>query len=297
MHPDASEQPARGPGPNASDLSWQRASPFSLEPGHRPPAPTTTSCRSTTRRLPGRACGATAPTSATTGSILPVTPSLAVSPPASASGASQACPQAASAGDSIPFVDPALTAPEAPIHWLTEPGTPTLHALARKAPSAALADVALVDFPCIRQVVIGPDHVEHLLIRNSNRSLTIRLTGHRASQGPVCLTFHVPARSAKDTAARLAWYPDLLAMKPRWIKRTRRQLLVRDALIAVDGRDAGASHREVAEVSVGRKRVREEWSARGGWLKERMRRALAVGEALCDGGHWKYIERACRFAS
>ena len=88
-----------------------------------------------------------------------------------------------------------------------------------------------------------------------------------------------------------------MAMKPRWIKRTRSQLLLRDALIAVDGRDAGASHREVAEVSVGRKRVREEWSARGGWLKERMRRALAVGEALCDGGHWKYIERACRFAS
>jgi hypothetical protein len=72
-------------------------------------------------------------------------------------------------------------------------------------------------------------------------------------------------------AASLASFPDLLRRTPRWIKRTTRQLLVRDALIAVDGRHAGASHREVAEVSVGRKRVREEWSARGGWLKERMR--------------------------
>ena len=106
-----------------------------------------------------------------------------------------------SAGDSIPFVDPVLIAPEAPIHWLTGPATPTLHALARKAPSAALADVALLDYPCIRQVVIGPDHVEYLLIRTSKRSLTVRLTGHRASQGPVCLTFHVPARSAEDAAA------------------------------------------------------------------------------------------------
>jgi hypothetical protein len=101
----------------------------------------------------------------------------------------------------------------------------------------------------------------------------------------------------REAAASLASFPDLLRRTPRWIKRTTRQLLVRDALIAVDGRHAGASHREVAEVSVGRKRVREEWSARGGWLKERMRRALAVGEALCDGGHWKYVERACRFAS
>jgi hypothetical protein len=156
--------------------------------------------------------------------------------------------------------------------------------------------VALLDLPSIRRVVIGPDHIEYLLVRTSKRSLTVRLTGHRASRGPVWLTFHIPARSAKD-AAYLTWYRDLLAMKPRWSKRTRSQLLVRDALIAVDGRDAGASHREVAEVSVGRKRVREERSARGGWLKERMRRTLAVGEALCDGGHWKYIERACRFAS
>ena len=147
-------------------------------------------------------------------------------------------------------------------------------------------------------MVVGPDRVECLLIRTSRRSLTLRLTGHRATRAPVCLTFHVPARSkVREAAASLASFPDLLRRKPRWVKRTRSQVLIRDALVAVDGREAGASHREVAEVSVGRKRVREEWSARGGWLKERMRRALAVGEALCDGGHWKYIERACRFAS
>jgi hypothetical protein len=124
--------------------------------------------------------------------------------------------------------------------------------------------VAQNDCPCIRQVVIGPDHVEHLLVRTSKRSLTVRLTGHRASQGPVCLTFHVPARSAKDTAAPAARSVGMA----RWIKRTTRQLLVRDALIAVDGRHAGASHREVAEVSVGRKRVREE-----------------VGSGLAQGAH------------
>jgi hypothetical protein len=74
-------------------------------------------------------------------------------------------------------------------------------------------------------------------------------------------------------------------------------VLIRDALVAVDGREAGASHREVAEVIVGHKRVREEWSARGGWLKGRMGRALAVGQALCGGSHRKYIEQAYRFAA
>jgi len=75
------------------------------------------------------------------------------------------------------------------------------------------------------------------------------------------------------------------------------QVLIRDALVAVDGREAGANHREVAEAIFGHKRVREEWSSRGGWLKERMRRALAVGQSLCGGGHWKLIEQTCRFAS
>jgi hypothetical protein len=161
-----------------------------------------------------------------------------------------------------------------------------------------LADLGLADHPCIRHIVIGPDRTECLLIRTSRRSLTLRLTGHRATSAPVCLTFHIPARSmVREAAASLASFPDLLRRTPRWIKRTRSQVLIRDALVAVDGREADASHREVAEAIFGHKRVREEWSSRGGWLKERMRRALAVGQALCGGGHWKLIEQTCRFAS
>src|SRR5262245_22781659 len=115
------------------------------------------------RKLPGRACAATRATSATIGGTLPVRLGSTVCPPGSPFGASQACPPAASAGVSIPFVDPALPAPEAPIHWLTEPGTPMLRAVAKKAQSATLADVRLIDQPRISQVVIAPDHVEYLL--------------------------------------------------------------------------------------------------------------------------------------
>ena len=101
----------------------------------------------------------------------------------------------------------------------------------------------------------------------------------------------------KQQAAILALLPDLLSMKPRWVKRTRDQKLIRDAFIAYDGRSVGASHREVAEVICGIKDVREQWSSRSGWMKERMRRALAKGQELCDGGHWKLVEGACRFKS
>jgi hypothetical protein len=99
----------------------------------------------------------------------------------------------------------------------------------------------------------------------------------------------------KETAAILATIPELMTMRPRWIRRTRDQELFRDAFVALDGRSVGASHREVAEFIVGVKRVKHEWSGRGGWLKERMRRALDKGQELRDGGYRKLVEQACRF--
>jgi len=165
-----------------------------------------------------------------------------------------------------------------------------LEAVARRAPSGTPARFVLADQTCIRHVVIGPRDIEHLLIRTSERSLTVRVTGHRASRGPVHLKFVIPAESrVKEAAAILASYPDLLTMRSRWVKKTSEQMLTRD-----DGHAAGASYREMAEAVHGQKRVREEWSGRGCSMKERMRRALAKGQALCHGGHWKLVEQACR---
>ena len=215
--------------------------------------------------------------------------------PANLFGACQNVPLPPNIGVSTPFVDPALIAPEAPIHWLTDPGTAVLDAVAKRPCPGAAPGFALADQPCIQHVVIGPDGVEHLLMRTSDRSVTVRLTGHRASRAPVCLRFVISAQSrVRETAAILASYADLLTIRPRWIKKTSEQMLTRDAFIALDGHFAGASYREVAEVIYGLKRVREEWPGRGGWMKERMRRALAKGQELCYGEHWKLVEKACR---
>jgi hypothetical protein len=77
---------------------------------------------------------------------------------------------------------------------------------------------------------------------------------------------------------------------------SRNRLVLRNALVALDGRHLGASHRDIAEVILGRERVREAWSGRGGWLKERMRRAVAIGEELRDGGYRRALEGSCRFS-
>jgi hypothetical protein len=154
----------------------------------------------------------------------------------------------------------------------------------------------LPQIACIPHIVIGPGRVEHLLIRTTQASLTISLIGHRASQAPVRLTFQIPVSpELEQAAAMLASYPDLMSKPPRRTRRTRYQRFIRDSFIAVDGRNAGASHREVAEATFGYRRMREEWSARGGWMKEHVRRALAKGQDMSSGGHLRPIEKACRF--
>jgi hypothetical protein len=110
------------------------------------------------------------------------------------------------------------------------------------------------------------------------------------------LTFQIDGLSKAYLAADiLRALSDLLESPPRRSKVSSKRLLLRDALVALDARSAGASHREAAEVIFGVKRVREDWSSQGGWLKERMRRALAKGEELRDGGYRKLLHQACRF--
>jgi hypothetical protein len=60
---------------------------------------------------------------------------------------------------------------------------------------------------------------------------------------------------------------------------------LRQALLALDGSLAGASYRQIANTVFGEKRVREEWSAGSRFLKERVRRLVAKGHALMNGGY------------
>jgi len=193
-------------------------------------------------------------------------------------------------------VDPALPAPETPICWLTSPAAPILAAVCDRPAAGVPPHVSLAALPSARSVVVGPAHEENVILRDSDSALTLRFQGSRATLGPVGTTFLLggipdPSRLAADFGTL-----DALLHSPRCkVHRSRDRLLFRDAIVALDGRGAGANHRDTAEVILGIKRVREDWSARGGWFKERMRRALAKGEELRDGGYRRVLQGACRF--
>jgi hypothetical protein len=160
-----------------------------------------------------------------------------------------------------------------------------------------LADLSLPRLRCEASVIVGPAQEESVILRDSDNALTLRLHGSRASLAPVATTFLIGGLPSPSTLAANFGTLDVLLRSPRsGVHRSRDRLLFRDAIVTLDGRDAGANHREAAEVIVGIERVRADWSARGGWLKERMRRALAKGEELRDGGYRRALDGACRFS-
>jgi hypothetical protein len=193
------------------------------------------------------------------------------------------------------FVDPALPAPEAPLCWLTNSTAPILDALCCRARGSAF-DLAIANLRSVKSVMVGPGREEHVFFGDSEETLVLHLQGSRATLGPVCTTFLL--RGIPDAAKFAADFGrvDALLGAPRSrTHRSRHRLLRRDALVALDGRRAGVSHRDVATVIFGIEHVLQAWSGGGGWLKERMRRALAAGEELRDGGYRRALEGSWRF--
>ena len=189
-------------------------------------------------------------------------------------------------GASVPFVDPDLNALDAPVCWMDKAGALALDAVSRRRTRGQKADIDLGGLDCVQHIVVGLDRVEHILVRKSDQAVTLRLVGARASIAPVCLTYR---SEGNDVACKngpvQAELPRLLAEPARWIIRTRGRLLLRDAMIALDGRRAGASYREIAIAMVGVSRAKEAWSSASRALKERVRRARTKGEEMRDGGY------------
>ena len=190
------------------------------------------------------------------------------------------------------FVDPALLAPEAPIDWIEELGAAKIDAAARAPCKGERSDVHLAELQCVRHIVVSADGEETVLINTSDNALTLRLRGKTALCDPVCLTFHIAGMRALPVSGRsLQSLPDLLAGGPRKFKRSRRQLLLREAVISLDGRTAGATYQDVAVVIAGVESARAAWKNSDHSLKDRMRRALKVGMRLRNGRYRILIEQ------
>jgi Uncharacterized conserved protein (DUF2285) len=206
--------------------------------------------------------------------------------PVSRCGASGDAIPAPPPGASAPFVDPALTAPDAPVCWLETSGAAIIDARSNRPADHAAPDLVLTDLPCVTHIVEGPANIEHLLIRTTTRSVILRLHGVHVIDSPVVLTFQVPGLAkARPLGALLRALPDLLSATPRHANHSIRQMLMRNALIALDGRRAGAHYRDLAAIIYGRRMADDAWKNHNRSLKDRLHRALTFGIAMRDGGY------------
>jgi hypothetical protein len=202
-----------------------------------------------------------------------------------------AVPSTPASGASIPFVDPALPAPQAPLCWTIGSNVPTLDALAERVLPHERRDMDLNDHAAISHVIVGPDRVERIVLRDAVAAATVRARGARACQGSVTLTFQVAGvPSPLGIARHFGRLNNLLRAPVVQAPRSRERMFMRDALIALDARQVGASYRDIAVLIHGAERVSDTWQGRSSAMKERVRHLVARGQQLRDGAYRRLLE-------
>jgi Uncharacterized conserved protein (DUF2285) len=139
---------------------------------------------------------------------------------------------------------------------------------------------------CVQHVITRTNGDEFVQIRTSDRFITLSLRGYTVTRGPVHLTIYISGlQNARSNGLMLLRLSDLTTLDPRWVKLSRHRLLLRDALICLDAKQAGASYREMALIIYGHHRTRAAWDGPSRSLKDRIRYALARGLYLRDGAY------------
>jgi hypothetical protein len=174
---------------------------------------------------------------------------------------------------------------------LTSTAAPILEALSDRAETDAAVDLSMNQCGSGGHIIIGPTGQQCIILRDAHSACTLLLHGSRASRAPVNVTFLV--RGVPDPhrlAAGFRRLAGLLHSPQRRAQRSRERLFMRDALVALDGRSAGATYRDTAAVIYGAERARAAWSSASTAMKERMRHALARGQQFRDGAYRQLLE-------
>lgn len=130
---------------------------------------------------------------------------------------------------------------------------------------------------------------EHLLLKGNGCVIQVLCTGMSLlAREPVKLSFVIDsldefqAKLKTLQRAQRVYDPQAEAEIPEW---TRHSLALRNALVALDCHDAGKSYFETAAFIYGEARAREAWDSPSRAMKDEMKRALARGRELREGGY------------
>ncbi|MGC1301714.1 MAG: DUF2285 domain-containing protein [Caulobacteraceae bacterium] len=150
----------------------------------------------------------------------------------------------------------------------------------------------LARLPCPGVVVKGPSG-EHLVIGDARIQIRLDVRLGTVLQGPVALSYGLAGRVGLEpkleTLQRLVALARLGRMPRRPYRPDPRGRRWATALRARDARNAGASHREIATVLFGERRVEAEWNGMSDYLRTRVQRLIRLGESLSRGGYRRLL--------
>ena len=188
------------------------------------------------------------------------------------------------------FFPPDLTAAETYPVWLPEIAHGAFRVTAANVnpPLSHTVGLHFPTLPNVGHILLDAAGRQHVVLRIREGTYQLTIAGAHGPIAPVAISLLLEnQRDIAVSARHLTKLNTLLASPdaptnpvPRWSAQTKRW---RDALIAVDGRRAGATFREIAAVIYGRERVEHDWPGTG--LKVRVHRDFQRGLALCNGGY------------
>lgn len=181
-------------------------------------------------------------------------------------------------------------------HWLPDLCPSVLAATARTLVAGELGKAARLGwFRCRKSLVITPDGIQHLVLADDRTFVQVMAEGADVLADDTALTYHIdglegPARRRIETWRRLASLGVWRRSRRRGPKPRQQVSRFRESLIALDGRLAGASDREIATRLFGQETVAEIWRTGDDALRARTRRRIARGLHLMKGGYRQLLQ-------
>jgi hypothetical protein len=188
------------------------------------------------------------------------------------------------------FADPSHQAPEVPVFWLPGTSQRFVRAHCEMVSDARLAvHVVLQSFRAERYAIIDADGLPVIWMRSRGGTVGLVASGWHVLTRPAIVTFELEAFEefasrieCLEALRRLSQGGLLLSVDRLPINTSER---LHHALLALDGSLAGYSYREIATAIFGERRVANDWNAASRSLKDRMRRLVAKGHRLMNGGY------------
>lgn len=138
-----------------------------------------------------------------------------------------------------------------------------------------------------------PDQTHHLLLRDDIRNVQL-LVRNVPPSGFLRMMIEIDQNPAllKARLASLESYNRLGTNAPlatRQFPALQHRNRLRQVVRALDGRKAGASHRDIAIALYGRERVASDWRDPGAHLQDAVRRLIGRGRNLVNGGYLTFL--------